>query len=58
MEIKATLNKPYTDKQRLDFIVLNNHNKGYEIKETESNRGGRGGSGGGAGKIVWLKINR
>lgn len=36
MEIKATLNKPYTDKQRLDFIVLNNHNKGYEIKETES----------------------
>jgi len=58
MEIKATLNKPYTDKQRLDFIVLNNHNKGYEIKETESNRGGRGGSGGGARKIVWLKINR
>lgn len=36
MEIKATLNKPYTDKQRLDFIVLNNHNKGYEIKETAS----------------------
>lgn len=36
MEIKAILNKPYTDKQRLDFIVLNNHNKGYEIKETES----------------------
>ena len=36
MEIKATLNKPYTDKQRLDFIVANNHNKGYEIKETDS----------------------
>lgn len=36
MEIKAILNKPYTNKQRLDFIVLNNHNKGYEIKETAS----------------------
>lgn len=36
MEIKATLNKPYTEKQRLDFIVTNNHNKGYQIKETES----------------------
>ena len=36
MEIKATLNKPYTDKQRLDFIVSENHTKGYEIKETET----------------------
>lgn len=35
MEIKATLNKPYTDKQRADFIVEYNHNKGYEIQETE-----------------------
>ena len=35
MEIKATLNKPYTDKQRADFIVENNHKLGYEIKETE-----------------------
>ena len=35
MEIKATLNKPYTDKQRADFIVENNHNLGYEIQETE-----------------------
>ncbi len=34
MEIKATLNKPYTDKQRADFIVEQNHQKGYEIKET------------------------
>lgn len=33
MEIKAQLNKPYSDKQRADFIVENNHNKGYEIKE-------------------------
>lgn len=35
MEIKATLNKPYTDEQRIDFIVENNHRKGYEIRETE-----------------------
>ena len=36
MEIKAELNKPYTDKQRADFIVENNHNLGYEIRETEA----------------------
>lgn len=36
MEIKATLNKPYTDKQRIDFIVSENHTKGYQIKETET----------------------
>lgn len=35
MEIKATLDKPYTEVQRMDFIVEQNHNKGYEIKETE-----------------------
>ena len=35
MEIKAKLNKPYTAKQRADFIVENNHQKGYEIQETE-----------------------
>ena len=35
MEIKAILKKPYTEKQRLDFYVENNHNKGYEIKETD-----------------------
>ena len=35
MEIKATLNKPYTEEQRTDFIVLNNHQLGYEIRETE-----------------------
>lgn len=35
MEIKATLNKPYTDEQRMHFIVTENHQKGYEIKETE-----------------------
>lgn len=36
MEIKVTLNKPYTDKQRMDFIVTNNHQQGYEIRETET----------------------
>lgn len=35
MEIKAKLLKPYTEEQRLDFIVEQNHNKGYELKETE-----------------------
>ena len=34
MEIKAILQKPYTDKERMDFIVEQNHQKGYEIKET------------------------
>lgn len=36
MEIKATLNKPYTDVQKSDFIVEQNHIKGYKIKETET----------------------
>lgn len=36
MEIKAELLKPYTDSQRMDFIVENNHNNGYEIRETET----------------------
>ena len=35
MEIKDTLNKPYTEEQRVDFIVRNNHNLRYEIQETE-----------------------
>lgn len=34
MEIKATLQKPYTEKDRLDFIVK--HQYGYKIKETET----------------------
>ncbi len=33
MEIKAQLTKPYTEKEKLDFIVKFNHQKGYEIKE-------------------------
>lgn len=37
MEIKATLNKPYTEQQKTDFIVEQNHKQGYEIKETETN---------------------
>lgn len=36
MEIKTKLNKPYTEKQRLDFIVKNNHTLGYEIRESET----------------------
>lgn len=36
MEIKATLNKPYTEEERADFIVEQNHNNGYEIRETET----------------------
>lgn len=36
MEIKAELIKPYTESQRMDFIVTQNHNNGYEIKETQT----------------------
>lgn len=36
MEIKATLQKPFTDEQRVNFIVEQNHNNGYEIRETEN----------------------
>lgn len=36
MEIKATLNKPFTVNQKMDFIVQQNHQSGYEIKETET----------------------
>ena len=34
MEIKAELKKPYTDEQRIKFIVENNHKKGYVIEES------------------------
>lgn len=34
MEIKAELKKPYTDEQRINFIVENNHKKGYTIEES------------------------
>lgn len=36
MEIKATLQKPYTDDERMDFIVQYNHGMGYVIEETET----------------------
>lgn len=36
MEIKSTLKKPYTEEQRLEFIVEQNHKLGYEIQENES----------------------
>ena len=36
MEIKAVLNKPYTESQRTGFIVKYNHNLGYTINETET----------------------
>lgn len=35
MEVKAILNKPYTEKQKLDFIVVQNHKNGYIIQENE-----------------------
>ena len=35
MEIKATLNKPYTEQERIHFIVVNNHQNGYQITETQ-----------------------
>ena len=34
MEIKAKLNKPFGEKEKLNFIVEYNHNQGLEIKET------------------------
>lgn len=36
MEIKARLKKPFLDDERLSFIVENNHNNGWEIKETDT----------------------
>lgn len=36
MEIKAELKQPYTENERINFIVEQNHKLGYEIKETET----------------------
>ena len=36
MEIKAELLKPYTENERIDFIVQQNHKNGFEIRETET----------------------
>lgn len=35
MEIKAVIEKPCTDEERADFIVKQNHQKGYIIEETD-----------------------
>ena len=35
MEIKATLDKPYTKQEKLDFIYLENRRRHHEIRETE-----------------------
>ena len=35
MEIKAILQKPYTETQRVEFIIEQNHQQGYKIRETE-----------------------
>ncbi|MBP5286386.1 MAG: hypothetical protein J6Z08_00630 [Elusimicrobiales bacterium] len=36
MELKAKLDKPYSKAQRQEFIVEQNHNNGYELRETET----------------------
>ena len=36
MEIKATLQKPFEENERVDFIVQYNHQLGYVIRETET----------------------
>lgn len=36
MEIKATLTKPYTEEQRVSFIIEQNRNNSYKIEETET----------------------
>ena len=36
MEIKAELKQPYTENERINFIVEQNHKNGYTIKETET----------------------
>ena len=36
MEIKAELKQPYTDKERMDFIVEQNHKLGYTIEEADN----------------------
>ena len=35
MEIKAILQKPYTENEKMSFIVKYNHNQSYVIEETE-----------------------
>ena len=35
MEIKKRLQKPYTEQERINFIVQQNHRNGFEIRETD-----------------------
>lgn len=35
MEIKAELKKPYTENEKINFIIQNNHKLGYIIEEQE-----------------------
>lgn len=36
MELKSKLIKPYSENERMDFIVEYNHNQGFVIEETET----------------------
>ena len=36
MEVKAILQKPYTEEEKIEFIVEYNHNQGLTIEETET----------------------
>lgn len=36
MEIKAELQKPYTNKEKMDFIIQYNHGLGYTIEEADN----------------------
>ena len=36
MEIKAVLQKPYTEEERIDFVVEYNHRHNFLINETEN----------------------
>lgn len=36
MEIKAFLDKTYTEDEKINFIIEQNHRLGYEIRETET----------------------
>lgn len=36
MEIKAELKQPYTEEERINFIVEQNHKLGYEIRQVET----------------------
>ena len=36
MEIKAQLNKPYTENERINFIAIQNHKNGYTIEDADN----------------------